>query len=78
MGMILDATPEMGEYNVEVRRESFYLMGADNHKGKQRHAIELYPNEHGQGTAEFLIEDLPKIRAALDAVEAYLRSKGRL
>lgn len=28
MGMILESTPAMGEYGVEVRRESFYLRGA--------------------------------------------------
>lgn len=27
MGMVLDSTPEMGEWSVEVRRESFYLRG---------------------------------------------------
>jgi len=30
MGFIPEATPEMGEYSVEVRRESFYLSGAAN------------------------------------------------
>lgn len=78
MGMILESTPEMGEYSVEVRRESFYLRGADSYDGEQRHAINLYPSPHpdgSQGTVEILTEDIPKIRAALDAVERYLREK---
>lgn len=74
MGMCLDSTPEMGEYSVEIRRESFYLRGADNYQTKQRHAIEVYPNATGQGTVEILIEDIPKIRAALDLVEHHLRT----
>lgn len=77
MGHILESTPEMGEYSVEVRRESFYLRGEDTYDKEARHAIELYPssrdNSHGQGTVEILIEDIPKIRAALDLVEKYKR-----
>lgn len=75
MGMCLDPTPEMGEYSVEVRRESFYLRGEDSTHFDQRHAIELYPHYAGgnQGTVEILIEDIPKIRAALDQVEQYLK-----
>lgn len=77
MGMCLESTPEMGEYSVEVRRESFYLRGADSYDKRQRHAIELYPSspDGRQGTVEILIEDIPKVRAALDAVEAHLQSK---
>jgi hypothetical protein len=78
MGLCLDSTPEMGEYSVEVRRESFYLRGADSYDKEQRHAIELYPSSidgrHGQGTVEILIEDIPKIRAALDLVETYVKN----
>lgn len=77
MGLCLDSTPEMGEYSVEVRRESFYLRGADTYERAQRHAIELYPSSqdgrHSQGTVEILIEDIPKIRAALDLVEQNVR-----
>lgn len=73
MGMCLEPTPEMGEYTVEVRRESFCLRGEDTYEGPRRHAIHLYPNDCGQGTAEILIEDIPKIRAALDQVEKYRR-----
>lgn len=74
MGMILDSTPEMGEYSVEVRRESFYLRGEDSYDKPARHALELYPSRPGnnQGTVEILIEDIPKIRAALDLVERHL------
>lgn len=77
MGMCLDSTPEMGEYSVEVRRESFYLRGEDSYGRPKRHALELYPSSndgsHNQGTVEILIEDIPKIRACLDAVEQHLK-----
>lgn len=76
MGHLPDSTPEMGEYSVEVRRESFYLKGEylfDPEQGryvKHKHAITVYENgDCGQGTVEILIEDIPKIRAALDLVE---------
>lgn len=72
MGMCLDPTPEMGEYSVEVRRESFYLQGENTFDGEKRHAIHTYPDACGQGNVEILIEDIPKIRAALDQVEQYL------
>ncbi len=81
MGICLESTAEMGEYSVEVRRESFYLRGEDSYDRERRHAIELYPSSndgrHGQGTAEILIEDIPKIRACLDAVEAYVKGQRR-
>lgn len=70
MGLCAEPSPEMGEYHVEVRSESFYLRGEDdydhrfNGAPKPRHTI--WTNG---GTAEFLIEDIPKIRAALDQVE---------
>jgi len=75
MGHCPDSTPEMGEYSVEIRRESFYLRGADSYNGPARHAIELYPSPHGgsQGTIEILLEDIPKIRACLDLVERLKR-----
>lgn len=98
MGMILESTPEMGEYNVEVRSESFYISGEDHtfakadlpcpgagcdvvgehrHSGgieyrKVEHSIFVYGDRSGQGTAEILIADIPKIRAALDEIEAYV------
>lgn len=72
MGMCLDPTPEMGEYLVEVRRESFYLQGT----GK-RHSLILYPDvdDKDTGVVEILLEDIPKIRAALDQVEKYLADR---
>ena len=80
MGFIPDPTPEMGEYRVEVRRESFYIHGEDSfgHNFKSepapRHSIYVYrtsgpTNSTNIGVAEILIEDIPKIRAALDLVE---------
>lgn len=77
MGMCLDSTPEMGEYSVEVRRESFYLRGEYAPQHRARHAIEVYPEPGNptQGSIELLIEDIPKIRAALDLVEKYRQTK---
>lgn len=74
MGIQLNQTPEMGEYHVEVRRESFYLQGIDP---KNRHTLILYPDVDNQdsGVVEILTEDIPKIRAALDAVEQYVRNR---
>lgn len=63
----------MGEYSVEVRRESFYLRGEDCYEAENnggaypRHVIYHYGTR--AGTVEILIEDIPKIRAALDQVE---------
>src|ERR1700677_2866052 len=80
MGMLLDPTPKMGEYSVEVRRESFYITGEDSSEGDRRHAFHVYHSRPDgiQGTVEILIEDIPKIRAALDQVEAFCneREKG--
>jgi hypothetical protein len=80
MGLCLESTPEMGEYSVELRRESFYLRGEDSYDQERRHAIELYPSSsdgrHGQGTVEILIEDIPKIRAALDLIERVHNKRG--
>lgn len=114
MGFIPESTPEMGEYSIEVRNESFYLRGSNNYcwsryvgpedeasgeadevrdEGggyqteisdrdfrpaggfiygveERRYALTLYPSsDAGQGTVEILLEDIPKIRAALDQVE---------
>lgn len=74
MGMILESTKEMGEYSVEVRRESFYLRGMDG----SRHHITVYPHTDrpvSAGTVEILTEDIPKLRACLDAIEDYLEGK---
>jgi hypothetical protein len=77
MGTILDQTPEMGEYSVEVRRESFYLRGEASHEGKGEHAIYVYEtNASGRGSVEIITADISKIRAALDAVERFVRERG--
>jgi hypothetical protein len=70
MGVQLETTPAMGEYMVEVRRESFYLQGAG------KHSIGVYPDvdDTGNGVIEILSADIPKIRAALDRVQHYLDS----
>jgi hypothetical protein len=74
MGLILESTPEMGEYAVEVRRESFYLHGEGG--GDGRHAIIVYPDTRNPdvGTVEILLEDIPKLRACFDAID---RARGR-
>ena len=62
MGLCLEQTPEMGEFAVEVRRESFYLSGP----------MHLYNNDGmvgGTGTVELALSDIADIRACLDAVE---------
>ncbi len=75
MGYCPDPTPEMGEYSVEVRSESFYLRGEQPKEQDSRHGIYLYLSHFyngeraRQGTCEILKEDIPKIRAALDQVE---------
>ena len=48
---------------------------------EKRHAIFVYPvsNEVNQGPVEILLEDIPKLRAVLDAVERHLREhEGRV
>lgn len=81
MGYCPESTPEMGEYSIEVRRESFYLRGDDTYNEEKRHAIELYPSSkdksHNQGTVEILIEDIPKIRASLDLVERIYNERNK-
>jgi hypothetical protein len=76
MGMQLEQTPEMGEYIVEVRRESFYIQGISGQR-ENKHTIFVYPDVdgHGDGVAEILIADIPKIRAALDEVERYANNR---
>src|ERR1039458_10219245 len=87
MGFCMNSTPEMGEYEVEVRRESFYLRGEYNGHSdedyerskpekpyvERRHGIGVCENgDTDQGTVEILLEDIPKVRAALDAIEQHL------
>lgn len=75
MGMMLDPTPGMGEFHAEVRRESFYLQAITIGSAKPR--VFLYPNvdNDGSGVVEFELSDIPKIRAALDQVEAYVKDR---
>lgn len=56
MGLQLDPTRNMGAYNVEMRRESFWLRGP----------FETFDHDRG---VEFMLADIPKIRAALDQAE---------
>lgn len=74
MGYLPEPAPEMGEYHIEIRRESFYLAGEHNWDNngyiEKRHAIHVYENgDCGQGTAEILLEDIPKIIAALEQAQ---------
>jgi hypothetical protein len=76
MGHLPKPTPEMGEYSLEIRAESFYLRGEDGYDGNnsKRHGIIVYKHNEkpcALGTAEILLEDIPKIRAALDQVERH-------
>lgn len=65
MGLQLTSTPIMKDWEVELRKESFYLYQAD---------MVLYPHE-GQdyGTVEISYDDLPKLKAAIALVEANRR-----
>jgi hypothetical protein len=74
VGYILDLPTEAGGYSVEVRRESFYLVGADDLDGE--HAIYVYPDPYPdghRGAVEIELRDIPKVRACLDAIEKYLK-----
>lgn len=81
MGAILQPTPEMGEYRVEIRRKSFYLHGDGDSRasGGDGHAITVYPDllDPDVGTIEVLLEDVPKLRACLDAIDSYLKEYRR-
>jgi hypothetical protein len=66
MGFCPDSTPEMGEYSVELRRESFIISSKSD-----RHAISCTGCCHT--AVEVLYEDIPKIRAILDQVEKHTR-----
>lgn len=69
MGCILDSPKAVQPFHVEVRRESFYLYSYEPDD-----ALILYPDNGGRhGTVEMSISDIPKIRAALDLVERYIK-----
>lgn len=63
MGHILNETPETEGFQVELRRESFYLHDLKN-------TIIMDGIEGGGGTLEIGYEDIPQLRAVLDLVEA--------
>ena len=66
MGTILDPTPEMCDFSTEVRSKSFYICGP----------MSVYEDGGSwDSTIEIDIADIPKVRAALDQVEKYLREK---
>ena len=74
MGYCAKPTPEMGEYSIEMRSESFVLRGEDSYLGEKEHGIFVWavPNGGSQGEffrEEILVADIPKIRAALDQAE---------
>jgi hypothetical protein len=77
MGYLARPTPQMGEYSVEVRRESFIIRGEDDYDSPRRHVLHLSPRRpgHRTGSAEILLEDIPKIRAALDQAERIAAGK---
>lgn len=87
MGYIVEPSEEMGEYSVETRGGTFYLSGASlfqhAYEGADvpEHVIHVYPTtgptvKASAGTIEVLTADIPKIRAALDQVEAVARLGG--
>ena len=89
MGFIIESTPEMAEYHVEVRGESFYITGENSfehcYEGKSlpHHGLIVYPDSGPTsgavqvGTAEILIADIPKIFACLVAIEKYVQERDR-
>lgn len=62
MGMQLEETPATKGFEVELRRESFYL---------HQDVIFLYPKTEGgmNGSIEISYSDIPKLRAVLNLVE---------
>lgn len=62
MGMQLEETPEIAAFEVELRRESFYIHSRNNE-------LVLYEDADG-GTVEISYSDIPKLRAVLDLVES--------
>lgn len=77
MGLCLDNrdNPALGEYSVEIKRESFVLSGSDSWGAVSvPHGIFVYPNyQSRQGSVEIDLADIPKIRAALDEIERRLK-----
>lgn len=68
MGYCAQPTEAMGPFLVEVRRESFKI-NAERPSFSQPYVYpDPYPNG-SQGSVEFLISDIPALRAALDQVE---------
>lgn len=63
MGMCLDATPEMGELQTEVRSRSAKIYSDPL----------IFSAE--DGVFEFDLVDLPKVRAALDQIEQYTKER---
>ena len=67
MGYCAQPTPEMGPFEVEIRRESFKLYVVEEGSPSSPW---LYPDmSMRQGSFEMLLEDIPALRAALDQVE---------
>lgn len=75
-----------GEYNVQENEAiacpgNCDVIGSHKHSGgiryvNRRHAITVHETgDSRQGTVEILIEDIPKIRAALDQVECIFYKK---
>jgi hypothetical protein len=63
---VIEPTPEMGQFTIETRSESFYLRGP----------MWGYGDGHSKhSSVEIDYDDIQKIRAALDQAEE-LRKKG--
>jgi len=73
MGLVLEQTKVMGHFSTELRQESFYISTAEREK------MFLYPRDDFKagGQAEFLLEDIPKIRACLNAIEKEQKERKR-
>ena len=69
MGHVLESTKEMGHFNVEVRSDSFYL------SSELKDKMTLSPSDFHDGTIEFNLEDISKLRACLDTIEEYINNK---
>jgi hypothetical protein len=70
MGLVLDEDDGLPDgWAAEVRRESFYLYPPDDRVWVTEHV-----GERPGGTIEFMSDDIPAIRACLDAVEARTRA----
>ncbi|MYW96000.1 hypothetical protein G3I59_36705 [Amycolatopsis rubida] len=77
MGAILEATPEMGEWSVEVRRESAYLTGSGYNElafdgGPEPHHVPrvLWDEEEPFGRAEAPDEIVRAVAFAIPAEDA--------